>query len=55
MLGASVTLVIYLAALICIPVLVGVYVYRDANSRGMNAALWTLIAILAPALIGFII
>lgn len=55
MLGASMILVIYLAALVCIPVLVGVYVYRDANSRGMNAALWTLISILAPALIGFIV
>lgn len=38
-----------------LPLLVGVYVYRDAKRRGMNAALWTLIAILAPSLIGFII
>ena len=38
-----------------IPLLIGVYVYRDAKRRGMNAALWTLIAILAPSLIGFII
>lgn len=36
-------------------VLIGVYVYRDAKRRGMNPALWTLIAILAPAFIGFII
>lgn len=35
--------------------LIGVYVYRDAKRRGMNAVLWTLIAIIAPALIGFII
>ncbi len=34
---------------------IGIYVYRDAKSRGMNAALWTLIAILAPTFIGFII
>ena len=38
-----------------VPVLVGVYVYRDAASRGMHAALWTLVAVLAPSLIGFII
>ena len=38
-----------------LPLLIGVYVYRDSRRRGMNAALWTLIAILAPSLIGFII
>lgn len=37
------------------PVLIGIYVYRDANRRGMNAVLWTLIAVLAPSLIGLII
>jgi len=36
-------------------VLIGVYVYRDAVRRGMNAALWTLVAILAPVFVGFII
>lgn len=35
--------------------LIGVYVCRDAKRRGMNAVLWTLIAVLSPALIGFII
>ena len=44
-----------LAALLTAPILIGVYVYRDANRRGMNAALWTLIAVAAPGLIGFII
>lgn len=44
-----------LVILLTIPVLIGVYVYRDAGRRGMNAVLWTLIAIAAPALIGFII
>lgn len=34
---------------------IGVYVYRDAKRRGMNAAAWTLIAVIAPALVGFII
>ena len=38
-----------------IPVLLGVYVYRDAKSRGMDAVLWTIIAVLVPSLIGFIV
>lgn len=36
-------------------IFIGVYVYRDAAKRGMNALLWTLVAVLAPSLIGFII
>ena len=35
--------------------LVGVYVWRDAKKRGMNAELWTLVALLAPSMIGLII
>lgn len=46
-----ITLVIILA----IPVTISVFVYRDARRREMNAVLWTLIAVLAPSLIGFII
>ena len=46
---------VVLVALLTIPVMIGVYVCRDAKRRGMNAALWTLIAVAAPALIGFII
>ncbi len=38
-----------------VPILIGVYVYRDANRRRMNAMMWTLIALFAPSLIGFII
>ena len=38
-----------------IPLVIGLYVYKDATRRGMNAVLWTLVAILAPSLIGFII
>lgn len=34
---------------------IGVYVYRDATRRGMNAVLWTVIAVLAPSLVGFIL
>ena len=37
------------------PIIIGVYVYRNAKQRGMNAALWTLIAVITPTFIGFII
>ena len=46
---------VVLVALLTIPIMIGVYVYRDAKRRGMNAMAWTLIAVVAPALIGFII
>lgn len=52
---AAIFALFMLAALLTVPILIGVYVYRDAHRRGMNAALWTLIAVAAPALIGFII
>lgn len=52
---ASIVAFVYLAVLIVVPILVGVYVFRDARRRGMNAALWTLIAVLVPILVGFII
>lgn len=51
----SIVVFVYLAVLIIVPILVGVYVFRDASRRGMNAALWTLIAVLVPILVGFII
>lgn len=38
-----------------IPIVIGVFVYRDASARGMNALLWTLVAMLVPSLIGVII
>ncbi len=37
-----------------IPVLLGIYVYRDAKSRDMNPALWTFIAVFVPSFMGFI-
>ena len=52
---ASIVAFVYLAVLIVVPILVGVYVFQDARRRGMNAALWTLIAVLVPILVGFII
>ena len=48
-------LIVIVAVALTIPALVGVYVYHDARRRGMNAVLWTLIAVAAPALVGFII
>ena len=41
--------------LIGVAALVGAYVWRDAKKRGLNAELWMLVALLAPALVGFII
>ena len=52
---ATIFLLLMLAVFLAVPVLIGVYVYQDARRRNMNAVLWTLIAIVAPALIGFII
>ena len=52
---ASFNLLLVMSIFILLPILIGVYVYRDANRRNMNAPLWTIIAILAPSLIGFII
>jgi len=48
-------LLILLSVFLIVPILIGVYVYRDANRRGMNALVWTLITLFAPSLIGFII
>lgn len=56
--GAFIPMILFLLVMIIIvgiEVLIGVYVYKDANSRGMNGVLWTLIAIFAPYLVGFII
>lgn len=44
-----------LAAAVLLLVAVGVYVYRDANRRGMNAPLWALVAVLAPSLVGLLV
>ncbi|ETA81445.1 hypothetical protein T472_0206470 [Youngiibacter fragilis 232.1] len=38
-----------------IPIMIGIYVYRDASQRGMNAVLWTLISVFSPTFIGLII
>lgn len=52
----KITIMLFVTLIVLtIPVLIGVYVYRDARRRGMNAVLWTLVAVIAPALVGFII
>ena len=48
-------LLIILPLIFGIPILIGIYVYRDASKRGMNAVLWTLIALFTPSLLGLII
>lgn len=57
--GISVSLLIVfpIIALLCIAVaaMIGVYVFKDSKSRGMNAPLWTIISIFAPGFIGLII
>lgn len=51
---------IFLGALISIAaivlaILLGVWTYRDAQSKGMNGILWTAVVILVPSCIGLII
>lgn len=43
----SIVLFVYLAVLIIVPILVGVYVFRDASGRG-ERRLWTLICRAGP-------
>lgn len=43
------------AIILILPLVAGIYVYRDAKQRNMNAVMWTLLAILAPFFLGFII
>lgn len=52
---ASIPLLIVMAVIISLPIIIAVYVYRDANRRGMNAILWALVAAIAPALVGLIV
>lgn len=40
---------------IAIPVWIGFYVYKDAKKRNMDAVVWTIVAVVVPSLIGFII
>jgi hypothetical protein len=40
---------------ILIPILLGVFVYRDAKAHDLDPLLWTLVAIFAPGFIGLIV
>ncbi len=51
----SFVMILYVLLLMVIPLVVGTYVYQDSRKRGMNPLLWTLVALLVPALIGFVI
>jgi hypothetical protein len=44
-----------MALVLMLPILMGVYVYRDAKARRMDAVLWTLVVVLVPSFIGLII
>ena len=46
-----------LMIIICtaIPILLAIFVYRDAKARGMEPLLWTLLAVFAPGFIGLIV
>lgn len=44
-----------LCLLLLIPAMIGIYVYRDASRRKMNALLWTLIAAVTPVFVGLVI
>lgn len=40
---------------LAVPICIGVFVYRDAKTRGMEPILWALVAALVPSFIGLII
>lgn len=42
-------------ALIALAILLGIWTYRDAESKGMSGILWTAVVILVPSCIGLII
>lgn len=44
-----------LLILFLIPIFIGIYVFQDAKRRNMNAILWTVVAVLVPGLLGFLI
>lgn len=52
---ATVPFFIVFTVIIFLPFIIGVYVYRDASRRGMNAILWAFVTALVPSLIGLLI
>ncbi len=58
MLGISISIILgalIAIAVIALTVLLCVWVYRDAQSKGMNGILWTAVVLLVPSYIGLII
>lgn len=55
MANTIIILPVFILIVFGIPIFIGVYVYRDAARRGMNALLWALVAVFAPSLIGLIV
>lgn len=41
--------------ILSVPILMAVYVYRDAKARDMNPGLWTFLVLFVPSFMGFII
>ena len=52
---ATLFLFVILVAAIMVPIIIAVYVYRDAHRRSMNAVLWALVAALVPTFIGLLV
>lgn len=52
--SSMIPLTVILFLFFIIPIMIGVFVYRDASERGMNALLWTIVAVFVPSLIGLI-
>lgn len=42
-------------AVLAMTILLGVWTYRDAENKGMNGVLWTLVVILVPSFVGLIV
>ena len=57
--GSTIVLVpfflLMIVVLTIVPILLGLFVYRDAKARGMEPLLWTLLTVFAPGFIGLII
>ena len=57
--GSTIVLVplflLMMIVLTVVPILLAVFVYRDAKARGMEPLLWTLLAVFAPGFIGLIV
>lgn len=43
------------ACVFAIPILLAIYVYKDAKMRNMDAVLWTIVVLIVPGFIGLII